>query len=259
MSALLSIALVAVRITAMVVTAPILGHRSVPFFVKMMLAVLLSIAAAPLVAEQFASAQTTPTVTPSTFVSAAFSEALIGGLLGLGILVIFSTAQMIGVAIGQMSGLQLDAASQADQSIGQLPVERLIGMVAVAVFVLGGGPELMMSALLDSFSNLPVGSVIQKGTILTLITSLLSQSFELTVLAIAPAVASLLISTIVVGILMRTLPQLNLIQVGLSSNVAMMMLAMILTLGGCVWMMMDEIQPTLARISDNLNTFVHSK
>ena len=75
-----------------------------------------------------------------------------------------------------------------------------------------------------------------------LLLALLQQSFELTIRAIAPAIATLLIATILVGFLSRTLPQLNLIQVGLSSNMAIMITAIFLTLGGCVWLVVDDVE-----------------
>ena len=238
----------------MLITAPVLGHRSVPVFVKLILASVITLAAAPLIVVQPETIDSGKSLELTDLVSALFAEALVGALLGFGVLIVFSAAQMIGVAIGQMAGLQLDASGDPDTSTGQLPVERLVGFVAIAMFVIVGGPELLLGSILESFSRLPVGATLQSQSVLKLITGLLAQSFELTVLAMAPAAASLLVSSIVVGILIRALPQLNLIQLGLSSNIALMLLALFLTLGGCLWMMVDEIQMTIARFADLLET-----
>ena len=259
MGVLATVVLAAIRISAMLISAPVLGHRCVPFYVKLLLAILTTILVVPILLQQSPPAAGPGSGFQTDFYAQIFSEALIGGLLGLGTLVIFSSAQMIGVAIGQMSGLQLDASVESAHSIGQLPLERFIGTIAVAMFVLVGGAEMALGAILDSFANLPVGSIVNRSSILDLLLKLLEQSFELTVLAIAPAVASIIISTITIGILMRTLPQLNLIQVGLSSNVAMMLLALVLTLAGCLWLLADEWKPAIETISNGFNDLSERK
>ena len=258
MSLLVGFLMIVIRVTAMLIVAPVLGHRSVPVYAKLILAVMISIAAAPLIMDQSGWAKLDSPLDWHDLATGVLTEAIIGGLLGLGMLITFASAQMIGAAVGQMAGLQLEAATTTDPSIGQLPIERLVGTVAVAMFVLANGPELLLAAVLDSFAQLPIGTHVQTKSIVEVVTRLLRQSFELTVLAIAPAVASLLVSTLLVGMLMRTLPQLNLIHLGLSSNITMMMLALALTLGGCSWMMIDELEPTIAIISDALNLFARN-
>ena len=159
---------------------------------------------------------------------------------------------MIGSAIGQISGLQLDSHSAGNSMFGQQPTSQLIGITATAVFVLAGGMELMLTSVIDSFVALPIGESFGQGQALAMVTSMLQRSFELAVRAIAPAIATLLISTIVVGILSRTLPQLNLIQVGLSSNMALMFFALFFTLAGCVWLVVDDMERATQLIQSSL-------
>jgi flagellar biosynthetic protein FliR len=116
--------------------------------------------------------------------------------------------------------------------------------MSAAVFVVIGGPELLISGVLDTFSFLPPGQAISGQQLVPLLSVLLSQSFILAAKAIGPAVAALLITTIAIGMVSRVMPQLNLLQMGLSSNLAVMYLAIFLTLGGCVWLFIDDIGQT---------------
>ena len=118
----------------------------------------------------------------------------------------------------------------------------LIGLAAACVFVLSGGLELALSSMLDSFTALPIGNSLSGENAVNLVTSILHQSFELTIRAIAPAIAALLVSTLVIGMVARSLPQLNLVQIGLSTNTGLMLTAAFLTLGGCVWLVMDDFE-----------------
>ena len=59
---------------------------------------------------------------------------------------------------------------------------------------------------------------------------------------IAPTVVAMLIATYVVGMLNRTFPSMNTMGIGLGSNLVVMLLAVFLTLGGTMWLMVDDMQ-----------------
>ena len=123
----------------------------------------------------------------------------------------------------------------------------------MAAFALIGGPELVITATLDTFANVPIGTSLQSATVFPLLGELLQQSFILTLRGVAPAVAALMISTLVIGLISRTYPQMNLLGLGLSSNLLVMFLAIFFTLGGCVWLFVDDLQQIMALIQDSIS------
>ncbi len=230
------------RVAALVLTAPILGSRSVPLKIRAGLACILTFTALPLI-----NGTTVPTA-PDEIVSALLSEIIIGTILGLGVMIMFSAAQAAGTVISQMAGIQI--AESLDPQTGQMasPVSQLFGMLSLAAFALIGGPELVIAALLDTFIHLPLGTSLETSNVLNLIAELLQQSFILTLRGVAPAVAALMISTLVIGLISRTYPQMNLLGLGLSSNLVIMFLAIFFTLGGCVWLFVDDLDQFIAMI-----------
>jgi flagellar biosynthetic protein FliR len=230
-----------VRLVVATMVAPILGHRAVPAWVRVTLGFLVALIVAPTVLPEFITSFS-PEISPASIFSQCLSEATIGTAMGLCMLIIFSTAMMIGSSISQLSGLQLESVFGNDQGFGQHPTSQLIGLAAACVFVLSGGLELALSSMLDSFTALPIGNSLSGENAVNLVTSILHQSFELTIRAIAPAIAALLVSTLVIGMVARSLPQLNLVQIGLSTNTGLMLTAAFLTLGGCVWLVMDDFE-----------------
>lgn len=235
------------RISAMVMTAPVLGSRSVPFRFRVALAGILTLST-------FSLIQSHSTLLDSSqFVQAFFSELTVGLMLGLGVMIVFAAAQMAGTVIGQMAGIQI--ADSLDPQTGQptSPVSQLFGILSLAAFAVIGGPELIASATLDTFIRFPVGSSLEMGPIIELVPQLLHESFILALRGVAPAVAALLISTIVIGWISRTYPQMNLLSLGLSSNLVVMFLAISLTLGGCVWLFVDDLDQFIAMISNSIH------
>ena len=81
---------------------------------------------------------------------------------------------------------------------------------------------------------------------------LLQQSFSLAVRGVGPAIAALMITTLTVGFISRSMPQLNMLQIGLNSNLLVLWLAIFLTLGGCIWLFVDDIQSALETIQGSL-------
>ena len=245
MSWAITILWVWIRISAAMFAAPVLGSRHWSMTWRMLLSGLLAILVCPL-----APPATLPP-TASTIIGGVLSEALIGGVLGIGVLTIVSAAEMTGTIIGRMAGLQLDIASFGEMA-GQGTTSRLYAWVSIVAFILIGGPELVLGSVLETFRALPAGTTIDPRQILDLLNTLVHRSLDLALRAAGPAIVSILLATVVIGMIARTVPQINVLQIGLTSNLIVMLLALFLTLGGCVWLFIDDLPATLQGIVDAL-------
>jgi len=83
-------------------------------------------------------------------------------------------------------------------------------------------------------------------------TSLLTQSFVLGVRAAAPAMVALLLATLVLGLVSRTLPQLNVMALGFGFNVLATLGALSISLGAAAWAFQDQVEPVLETVLDAL-------
>lgn len=233
--------LVLTRISGLMMTAPIFGPREVPMRVRAMLTLGVALLVTPL---QLHVQVGDPGNLMNLMVMMA-GEAIIGLALGLGVMILFSGLQLTGQVIGQMSGAQL--ADVFDPSFDQsVPLYgRLMEMVALAVFVLIGGHREVMDALLATFAALPLGGGGFNPGLGEAIVAVLTQSFVLAIRAAAPAVVALLMSVLIMGLISRTLPQLNILAVGFSLNALLMLAVIAMSLGGIAWVFQDEVGPSL--------------
>lgn len=235
------------RMLAVVLTAPVLGNRAIPLKFRVIIAATLTLTTFPLIE----SATSVPP--PLEGIGTALvSEVMIGILLGLGVMIMFTAAQTAGTIIGQMAGIQLSGNLDPQSGQSSSPVSQMFSILSLAAFALIGGPELVVTAVLDTFVSLPLGSRLEMHGVVDLLVKLLQQSFILTLRGVAPAVAALMISTLVMGLVSRTYPQMNLFGIGLSSNLVVMLLAIFFTLGGCVWLFVDDLNQFIAMISQGL-------
>lgn len=237
--------LIFVRVLAMVFTAPILGSKAVAVQHRILLALVLTFVSFSSMPSEAIMADVP---LDASIVAPAAAEATIGVSLGLGTLIIFSAAQMAGNIIGQLAGLQFF--DQLDPTTGgtSSPVGQLFGLTSLATFALMSGPDLVIGSVLQSFQQLPTGIPIDREHILDLLPQILQQSFVLAISGVGPGVAAILSTSIAFGFVCRTFPQMNLTSLALGSNVVIMYLAIFLTMGGCIWLFMDDLVPTLESI-----------
>jgi flagellar biosynthetic protein FliR len=242
--------LVLVRIAALVLIAPLFGSSPVPPKVRLALAAALAILIVPLELQKATPAP----VTLVDYLVLAGAEALIGLTLGLGVLLLFSSMHVAGQIISQMSGMQL--ADVFDPGFGaNVPAfSQLLSYVTIAVFVIIGGHRQVLEALLDTFTWLPAGQGGFSQSIGQATTALLAESFVLGIRAAAPAMIALLLATLVLGLISRTLPQLNLMVLGFGFNALASMAALGVSLGAAAWIFQDQLEPFLDTVLRSLAT-----
>ena len=240
--------LVFARIVAMVFTAPILGSKAVSAKHRILIALVLS--AVSFSAIPSPTGDTIPL--DASLVAPLAGEVSIGVSLGLGTLIIFSAAQMAGGILGQLAGLQFF--DQLDPNTGSTssPIGQLFGLTSLATFALLNGPDLVVGSVLQTFHQLPPGTPIIESNLVGMLPQLLQQSFVLSISGVGPGIAAMLITSITFGFVCKTFPQMNLTSMAMGSNVAIMFLAVFLTLGGCIWLFMDDLGPTLQQIQSLL-------
>jgi flagellar biosynthetic protein FliR len=241
--------LVFVRILTSILTAPLLSHARVPIIFRVALAGLLSLVTVPMLVQY----ETFVAVAELDLFSAVINEALIGATIGIGVTILLSAAQVAGQIIGQLAGINLTDPIGGDAAQAGGVMAGFFNMLSLAVFAMMGGPEMMVTAVLDTFHEVPLGQTLVQSELLELMGVLLGQSLSLAVRAVGPAIAALLISTLTLGFISRTMPQLNMLQFGLNANLIVLWLAVFLTLGGCVWLFVDDIQSAVDHIRISLS------
>lgn len=241
--------LVLTRVSGLMLTAPIYGSNEVPPQVRVFLAFALAMLIAP---TQLAA----PTPMPQTMVQMLLfvgGELLIGVVLGLGVMVLFAGVQLAGQIIGQLSGMALADVFNPGMDSSVPLFSHLLYLFTLAIYVIMGGHRLLMAGLLSTFVAMPPGTSqgLSEETVDAVVT-LLVESFALGIRAAAPATVALLLATLVLGLISRTLPQLNVMAIGFGINAAATMLCMAASLGAIAWLFQESLEPHLALLFDGM-------
>lgn len=241
-------ALVLSRVSGLLAVGPLLGRAILPWQARVGLALVLSLLLTPLVA-------TTPLTNddPTSFVSAAATELGLGFLLGCGSLLILWAISLAGRLLDQQHAWPAD---ENDDPLGGSPIARWLTLWGAACFLLCSpinGHLQAVKILADSFRAWPLGSSSGIWDSDTL-AQLLQQSCQLSLLLIAPALATLTLINLGFGLLGAAgLPGAS---TTLGNTTRPIVAALVLTasLSGIQQTISDCVRDGIAVLSDNSNT-----
>ena len=276
---LLIFALVLSRIGGLMMIAPIYGTRDVPRRVRVFLAVALAMLITPtqlgvlvdgpekmaaLVIDPERDVEqpidwNTETGDPGNLINLAVfivTEILVGMSLGLGIILLFVGVQLAGQVIAQMSGMAMANVLNPTLDVNIPLISQLLNMVTLAVFVASGGHRVVMGALLETFRTLPLGHAVVSKSLVDVLTTLAGESLEFAVRTAAPVATALLLSTLVLGLIGRTLPQLNILAVGFGLNTLISLSTLALSLGAIAMIFETQVELSLDRVLEALHAGV---
>jgi flagellar biosynthetic protein FliR len=245
---LMLLVLVLSRVSGLVMIAPVYGSAEVPMKLRALFALTLTLLIAPV---QFNS--TPPAATTlldfSTYIAI---ELALGFVLGLGIWIHLQAFQLAGQIVSQASGLSLADVFLPNQDTSIPVVSHLLDLCALAVFVALGGHRLAMEGFLETFAAIPPGHGALGPEIVETLNAVVAQSFQLGVRVAAPALSALLLATLVLGLIGRTLPQLNVMALGFGINAMLALAVLSLSLGAAAWALEDELAGVLDGILKGL-------
>jgi flagellar biosynthetic protein FliR len=212
--------LVSIRILGALTAAPIFGHNAIPARVRAAFSIVLTVAIAPSVDSHINLLEMSTLAV--TF--AVIREAAIGFALGFVMKLIFAMFGILGQFISIQGGL--GAARVIDPSSGANTVVMgsLLQGIGYLVFLAIDGHHAVVRAIADSFRLMPLAGsgIVVEGLLAG--ARLGSSVFELAVRLAAPVTIAMLVANCSVGLLGRSIPQLNLMTLQLPAHVGIMML-----------------------------------
>jgi len=238
------------RVGALVTAAPILGHGSIPMVGRVLITVTISLLITPLLASE----HSVDMKDFFAFGKVMLNEVMVGLFLGFGIAILLSGIQLTGQIISQLGGTAIADVFDPtlDQNISVF--SQFFYFLTLTMFVLLDGHRLVLDALLETYAWLPPGKAALGATYIETLTTLLSQSFVLGIRAAAPAMTALLLATLVLGLVGRTLPQINILAVGFSVNALLTLGCLFASIGVIAWAFPQQTTVALELLRDALHT-----
>lgn len=201
----------AIRPGAAFFAAPLFGQTHVPVQVRFVIAVAIGMAGYAAVPFQLPAGG----VASFSGVGLVFGEVMAGLALGFAVQIGFSAAMLAGETIGNAMGLGFAAMMDPTTGASTPALATLLSMLGSFMFLSIGGHLTLATIIVDSYRSLPVGGpALSNQAIHGLILfggDMIAAGFAIAL----PVGFALMIVQIVMGILSRSAPAMNLFSVGM--------------------------------------------
>lgn len=213
------------RALALFSAMPVLGTRTVPLRVRIGLAAFIAMAAQPVLPPIAPVALDTP---PALLVAA--QQVVVGLAMGFAVRIVVAAVEFAGELIGLQMGLNFAAFFDPLSASTATTTSRFFGTTIAWLFIVGNGHLLVILALVQSFVAFPVGP-----EPLAFLHAAQPQRWGAQVfaggLAIAlPLVVMMMLVNLVLGVISRVAPQINVFSIGFPVTLAVGLLGMLVTL-----------------------------
>lgn len=223
----LNIALVVfVRVMAMFTIAPLLSSSSIPGIARAGLALFITAAVYPRVAEL---GYPIP-ARDAHYILVLVGEAMVGLLIGLYMLLVFAAFQVAGEFFSIQMGL---GASEVFDPLAQVEIPlmgQFLYLISMLVFLqVDGFQQFLIAGVLRSFETIrAVDLVGGREVLLRVFLGSLGRLFESALTISFPILGTLLLVSVSLGLLAKAAPQMNLLMMGFSISLGVAFIVLLL-------------------------------
>ena len=233
------------RIGAMLLAMPVIGTRLVPTRVKVILTFLLSVLVLPLLPEL---PQVEALSLQGLFVS--LQQVLIGLSMGFTLHLVFGALMIAGEAIAMSMGLGFASMVDPTNGVNVPVISQFFIIIGTLMFLALGGHLMLIQLVVGSFQSLPVSATGVERESFWAIFAWGSQMFVGALWLAIPALISMLVITLSMGVMTRAAPQLNIFSVGFPVTMFMGFIILIMVMPGFLprinQLMLEAMQISMA-------------
>ena len=211
------------RVGGLFVFFPFFSHTNIPEVIKATLALFLTMFLFPLA--KFEAPQIN-----SFLILQILSEVLFGMIAGLVLTLVFTIIQMAGEQVAFTMGFTM--ANVMDPSTGaSVPItSQILSLIALIVFLAFDGHHLALLFIDQSLDYILLGEFYLKENFMRYINLAMVNVFVIGFSMAFPVLAINLLADLIFGLLMKTMPQFNLLVVGYPMKIALAFVVLIATL-----------------------------
>ena len=224
---LLGFVMVLTRISAFFLLLPVFGWKTIPVRIKVAVTVLMAIFFSIITPDQAGYPKQVSLLKAILLIA---NEATYGLALGLVVTVMFSVVQLAGRIIERQMGLVM--AHILDPLTGERtqPLGSLLEMIFIILFLSANGHHLFLLIISKSYEAFPAGSVptisVLAGGVITAGSAMFLAGLRLA----APMLAAFLLLLVVLAVLARAVPEMNILFISLPLRVGLGLLMAVMFL-----------------------------
>lgn len=216
--------LILVRATGIFVITPIFSRKNIPMIFKIGFALFMSIIIFNIIDDN------TLVINGFDTILLTIKEFSVGLIIGFISYVFFTTMYIAGQIIDMQVGFGMVNVLDPQHNI-QLPITgNFYHILTVLIFLTTNSHHLLIRALVDSYTIIPIGHFTFSSELTNQMIEIFTQVFIIGFKIASPILATIFIANALLGIMAKTMPQMNVFVIGMPLKVASGLVVIFLTL-----------------------------
>ncbi|CAK7042794.1 flagellar biosynthetic protein FliR [Tissierella sp. P1] len=215
--------LVMVRTSGIFIFSPFFSSQNIPNIMKIGLSFSVSLLIT-------STLSIPPDFSNEILILLILKELMVGVIIGFISYAFFSAFYVMGQIVDMKIGFGM---ANVIDPLNRIQVPLMGNFYYILSFLLlmsFNGHHLIISALVDSYNFLPIGGFKYTGDTMNLLINSLSRSFEIGFKLSTPIVAIIFLTDVVLGIISKTIPQMNVFVVGMPLKVLIGLLIILISM-----------------------------
>ena len=204
------------RVSGIFIVAPFFGSINIPQYIRIGTALAMSVVLFPVV-DQLAVVQAPATILG--YALAVLAELFVAWLIGFVAYISFSAIHMAGKIMDMQVGFSI--VNVMDPTSGQqIPlIGSFLYNLGLIIFLVTNGHHMIIAALFESFRAVPMLGMTANPDLTMLIANFTAGIFSTGMKIAMPVTFAILLTNVALGVLARTMPQLNIFVVGIPMQI----------------------------------------
>ena len=203
-----------IRVGVLFFLLPFFGARNIPAMWKVGFSLLTALILFPVVPP--------PPAFPRTILEVVLgvaSEVLLGFVLAIGVRMLFAAVELAGQFIGFQMGFNMASAMDPETGGQSTVMSQFLYLFTILIFFSLNGHHMFIRALAASFYKVPPDSFHLNTSVVGALVKVSGDMFLIAIKMAAPIMIALFLSNLCLGIVARTVPQVNVLMIGFPLNI----------------------------------------
>lgn len=184
----------------------------------------------------------------TAIILAIISELTLGFIAGVFLLIVFGMLQMAGMQISFVMGFTMASVIDPGTDTSTPIISQILTTLALVVLLAYDGHHMMILFITESLNTLPLGAFYPNAHIWGYLVTAMTNMFIFGFILSFPIVGLIMLSDIVFGMLMKTMPSFNLLVVGFPIKIAASFVVLIAILSPMMIIFKREFIEAISRL-----------
>jgi len=224
------------RFGALFLATPIFSHQNIPMTIKASMAFFFTIvfysSMPPLQIE----------INAATIFLAILSELFFGLAIGVILLLAYNVITFAGGQISFMMGFSMASAIDPQSGVSMPIISQFLSLLGLMVLLSIDLHHWLLLFIDGSLSSIPLGGFLMEKNLFDYTIQAASNMFLVGFMIAFPIIALTFLQDIIFGMLMKTMPQFNLLVIGFPIKIAVAFMVLIATLTATMLILKTQVQ-----------------